>query len=40
MVLSGGKDLLQARDKALSAVRKIQCDNLFYRNDIGWRVLS
>ena len=40
MVVGKGKDLLQARDKALAAVEKVGCDNLFYRRDIGWRVLS
>ena len=39
MVVGKGKDLLQARDKALAAVEKVGCDNLFYRRDIGWRVL-
>jgi phosphoribosylamine--glycine ligase len=28
-------DLNEARTKALEAVRKIECDNLFYRTDIG-----
>ena len=39
MVVGKGKDLLQARDKALAAVEKVGCENLFYRRDIGWRVL-
>lgn len=39
MVVGKGKDLLQARDKALAAVEKVGCDSLFYRRDIGWRVL-
>lgn len=39
MVLSSGKDLRAARDKALSAVEKIHCDNLFFRRDIGHAVL-
>ena len=25
--------------KALAAVESIECENLFYRRDIGWRVL-
>ena len=29
----------EAHDKALKAVESIKCDNLFYRRDIGWRVL-
>ncbi len=39
MVVGSGEDLRQARDKALAAVESIECDNLFYRRDIGWRVL-
>ena len=39
MVVGFGKDLQDAHDKALAAVESIQCDNLFYRRDIGWRVL-
>ena len=39
MVIGSGDTLLQARDKALEAVGKIKCDNLFWRRDIGWRVL-
>lgn len=30
---------MQAREKALAAVRKIKCDNLFYRTDIGHWIL-
>jgi len=40
MVLGRGKTLLQARDNALAGVGKIKCDNLFFRRDIGWRVLK
>ncbi len=39
MVVGHGATLLEARDKALAAVQSIECDNLFYRKDIGWRVL-
>lgn len=39
MVVGKEKDLLQARDKALATVEKVGCENLFYRRDIGWRVL-
>lgn len=39
MVVASGETLRQARDKALDAVHKIQCDNLFYRSDIGRLVL-
>ena len=39
MVVGSGKDLHEAHDKALKAVEQVSCDNLFYRRDIGWRVL-
>ena len=39
MVVGSGKDLKEARDKALEAVRKIKCENLFFRTDIGHWVL-
>ena len=39
MVVGTGSDLQEAHDKALKAVESIECDNLFYRRDIGWRVL-
>ena len=39
MVVGFGADLQEAHDKALAAVESIKCDNLFYRRDIGWRVL-
>ena len=39
MVVASGETLRQARDKALAAVRKIHCDNLFCRADIGHLVL-
>ena len=39
MVVGFGADLKEAHDKALAAVESIECDNLFYRRDIGWRVL-
>ncbi|MCL2682924.1 MAG: phosphoribosylamine--glycine ligase [Bacteroidales bacterium] len=35
MVIGSGKDLNEARTNALKAVEKIECDNLFYRTDIG-----
>lgn len=37
MVLGEGYDLSDARRKAYGAVKKIDCDNLFYRSDIGAR---
>ena len=39
MVVGFGDDLKSARSHALKAVGCIRCDNLFYRSDIGWRVL-
>lgn len=39
MVVGFGKTLQEAHDKALDAVEGIKCDNLFFRRDIGWRVL-
>jgi phosphoribosylamine--glycine ligase len=39
MVVGSGADLQEAHDKALAAVESIECENLFYRRDIGWRVL-
>ena len=39
MVVASGTDLREARDRALEAVKKIRCDNLFYRTDIGHWVL-
>lgn len=40
MVVGFGDDLKAARDRALDAIGHIRCDNLFYRRDIGWRVLG
>lgn len=34
-VVEKGQTLKEARDKALSEIKKIECDNLFYRTDIG-----
>lgn len=39
MVVGAADSLQQAHDKALEAVEKIGCSNLFFRRDIGWRVL-
>lgn len=39
MVVGSGETLVEAHDRALAAVEKIKCDALFYRRDIGWRVL-
>ena len=40
IVVCRGADLKQARDRALEEVRKIDCDNLFYRSDIGAKAFS
>lgn len=37
MVLGEGDDLADARRKAYDAVKRVECDNLFYRSDIGAR---
>ena len=34
-----GKTLKEAQEKALADVKKIKCDSLFYRSDIGYRAL-
>lgn len=39
MVLAEGDSLAQARDKALAAAEKVECENLFFRRDIGRRAL-
>lgn len=38
-VVGRGDTLREARENALKGVTSIECDNLFYRNDIGWRVV-
>ena len=35
MVVSGGKDLADARKKVYQEIEKISCENLFYRKDIA-----
>ena len=40
MVVGRGATLRDAREQALSDVAKIECDNLFYRSDIGHKVLN
>ena len=35
MVVSGGKDLADARERVYAEVAKVRCDNLFYRKDIA-----
>lgn len=40
IVVCRGADPEQARCRALEEVRKIGCDNLFYRSDIGMKALS
>ena len=38
-VVGRGVTLREARENALKGVTSIECDNLFYRNDIGWRAI-
>lgn len=40
MVIGFADTLRQAHDKALEAVGKIRCADLFWRRDIGWRVME
>lgn len=35
IVVANGKSVIDAKEKALKDVEKIECDNLFYRTDIG-----
>ncbi len=37
IVVGKGATLAEARDAALSEIEKIECDNLFYRRDIGYK---
>ena len=39
IVVGSGKTLKEAQEKALADVKKIKCDSLFYRSDIGYRAL-
>lgn len=39
-VVASGKNIKEAKEKALAEVKKIKCDNLFYRSDIGHRALN
>jgi phosphoribosylamine-glycine ligase len=39
IVVGTGKTLKEAQEKALEDVKKIKCDSLFYRSDIGYRAL-
>ena len=39
IVVCQAPTLREAQQKAAAEVAKIKCDNLFYRRDIGWRVL-
>lgn len=40
MVVGRGKDLAEARKMALEDIAKIECDTLFFRSDIGHKVLD
>ena len=35
MVVAEGPTIAAAREKVYAEIRKIDCDNLFYRNDIA-----
>ncbi len=35
MVVGDGSDIFEAREKVYSQISRIECDNLFYRNDIA-----
>ncbi len=39
-VVAKGKTLAEAKEKALEDTKKIECENLFYRTDIGHRALN
>lgn len=39
-VVGRGENLRAAREQALRGVSAIECDNLFYRPDIGWRAMD
>lgn len=40
IVVGMGETIKEAKEKALKEVQKIKCDNLFYRNDIGYKALK
>jgi phosphoribosylamine--glycine ligase len=40
MVVGRGATLREAREQALSDIQKIECESLFYRSDIGHKVLD
>ncbi len=40
IVVANGKTIKEAQTKALEEVKKIKCDNLFYRTDIGYKALK
>ncbi len=40
IVVGRGATLLEARESALSQIEKIECDNLFYRRDIGYKAFK
>ena len=39
IVVGKGKTLKEAQENALNDVKKIECNSLFYRKDIGYRAL-
>ena len=40
MVVNKGATVKEARDKVYEAINKIECDNLFYRNDIAHQAME
>lgn len=40
MVVGRGDTLAEARDRAIEAVGRVECDNLFHRSDIGKAVFG
>ncbi|MFR9649297.1 MAG: phosphoribosylamine--glycine ligase [Rikenellaceae bacterium] len=40
IVVGRGATLLEARESALTQIEKIECDNLFYRRDIGYKAFK
>ncbi len=39
MVVASASTVQESKQKALEAISKISCEHLFYRQDIGWRVM-
>lgn len=39
-IVGEGKTLKEAQENAYEAVNKVECDELFFRKDIGWQVIK